>query len=850
MKEQSGLPYVFSPVANRHYFAFRMKHIITLTALGIREEYYGADSLRRHQAFLNNLMNSKDGRLTYDLRLISFPDADLYTRGCICISLICRMDTDETAEAEKQQFDLSNLLSAAFGEYEFETVTAEAVSGLLKPFELNQIVEISRRRESGRLDSLRRKIPLRAIGFTDKRKLKSTGKAKEFLEPDTVFHIYPFVHTGSAFSGLFKFLLLEAQPIAISCRLKPTALTQAEESFLEAQIIKCEQALQSSSPFNPPLRLQAQIFEQFQISRLFGLRDKAALGAIEIAASSDIPAAVVDLVGSLFTVSPGEKFSRNEQGIAEYLSGGYEAAPRAGDDIKDSFELIDFKLDNSHALPLSARRLPLLFDSNEAAAFFRFPPSTIDPPLGLTSRNWRSQTPPHDLPEKGCRLGVAHHNRAVQSIIIGPEDRKRHTYIVGQTGTGKTTLLKTMILEDIRAGEGLAVIDPHGDLFYELLGSIPDHRVDDVVIIDPTDVEFPVGLNMLECKTPAQRHFITQELVGIIRKFIQDEYGQGGSQMIGPIFFQHMRMNLLLAMSKPEDPGTLLEFYNIYHAKNYWKRWTPLISADPLLERWVHSILPNTDYIRPSSEGVSMGGYVGSKFEGFVFDPLLRNIFGQKKSKIDLRSVMDEGKILLVNLAKGELTEENSRFLGMILMAKLIAASTGRVNSHLENRRQFNIFVDEFPSIASQSFVTLVSEARKFGVSLVLASQFLTQIQDTRILQSIFGNVGTIISFRLGQDDAEMLERKFYPIFNSHDLGNLPNWNAYITTLVNGQATLPFSFETIQDSLLPSKEKANHIRAISRARYGQLKEDVESEIARSMPVMEKAKSDEGDFEAA
>ena len=304
-------------------------------------------------------------------------------------------------------------------------------------------------------------------------------------------------------------------------------------------------------------------------------------------------------------------------------------------------------------------------------------------------------------------------------------------YTVGQTGAGKTTMLKSMILSDINDGEGVCVIDPHGDLFYEILGKIPKHRINDVVLIDPLDIDYPVGLNLLECQYEIQRHFIIQEMVAIISKLIEDEYGpRSFAQFARPIFLQHMRMNLLLAMSDPQNPGTLLEFYTIFQEKEYWRRWLPIQIDDAILKRWVEDALPYVDYTKSSSDGPSMGGYIGSKFESFIFDPLLRNIFSQKRSTVDLRRIMDERKILLVNLTKGQLTETNSRFFGMVFMSMLVAATMERVKQPAANRSDFYIYIDEFQNIATQNIITLLSEGRKFGVSLILANQFLTQVSE------------------------------------------------------------------------------------------------------------------------
>jgi len=240
------------------------------------------------------------------------------------------------------------------------------------------------------------------------------------------------------------------------------------------------------------------------------------------------------------------------------------------------------------------------------------------------------------------------------------------------------------------------------------------------------------------------------------------------------------------------------------------------------------------DYTKRFKDQSTWGEYLSSKFEDFVFDPKLRFIFGQKRSTIDLRRIMDEGKILLVNLAKGELAEANARFLGMVLMAKLMAAAMSRTDLPMEKRRKFYLYVDEFQSLATQSFILLLSEARKFGLGLILANQFVSQIKDEQIIQAIFGNVGTLISFRVGQVDAEMLQPYFAPSFDAHDLSNLPNWHACVKTTVHNQVVTPFTLRTILLPITPDLQIAAKVRSFSRDHFGRPRKEVEQEIKKSL----------------
>ncbi len=832
MLKKMGLDDILSLSGGAHYFAFGMKNILSRSALGPAAEEYEAGFLFRHAQFLSALLKPHDDHFTYDLRIISHPDVTLYTRGRISISLICRLDHADAEEAGRQRGHLFNLLCATFGEYEFEPLSEKQIRERLTPFDPGAIIEIRRRNGYASLETGGVFSPLTEITLSPDSKPKSTVKLGKPDFSNSVYHISPFIATPSDIGILSKLLLSERCPFAISFRIRPIRLGWGEEQFMEEQVKICEKALQGLGSI-PILRLQAQNIMKIYTDRLFGLKNSAALASIEIASPVAIPTSVIDTVGSQITASPGVREGGSVSASPGYFSGGYKIYQAGNRPAKSAFTQIDFDLKPEEPLPVALSRLPRLFDSDETAAFFHFPPSPKEPPLGVPVRAWRAVQPPDNVAKKGCRLGRAFHGGIVQPIWIGPEDRKRHIYVVGQTGTGKTTLFKTMILEDIRAGEGLCVIDPHGDLYKELLLKIPEKRIDDVILIDPTDTDFPVGLNLLECKSYTERYFVAQEFVGIIRRLIHDEYGRH-TEMIGPIFFQHMRMNLLLAMSDPDNPGTLLEFFQIFQGKNFWKRWLPLKVDDEVLQRWVTETLPDHDYSKIGSEVTSLGDYIGSKFESFVFDPMLRNIFGQKHNKVDIRAAMDTGKIILVNLAKGELTEENSRFLGMILMAKLIDAAMSRSTIPERDRRQFNLYVDEFQSLATSGFSTLASEARKFGLSLVLANQFLTQIDDPQILRAVFGNVGTLISFRLGQEDAEALEKKFHPAFNRFDLANLPNWTAYISTLIDGQVTPPFSFSTILDKTRLDRGRADIVRTKSRERYTLPRAEVDNILQESL----------------
>jgi hypothetical protein len=831
--------------SSAHYAALELQHVVALTTLSSDPAEFLVEFHDRQVDFISSLINTDDERLTVDLRIISYPDRELYTRGHIRLALICKMEhatAEETAEVAEH---IRLYLEAHFPEYGFSYVPAGEIEKFLDPFPIQVGVEIIRRCERVQLDTLRNDLRgLRTIGFTSDSPTSSHRTART----QDIIHIAPFILTQAGFERLFTMLLLQPMPVIISVMLRPATLTVEEAAFIEDQITQCERFAQVgldrvSDPVSlhaafPTLQEQARSYQRSLARMLATLQAAAALVQIRVASAERSQARLVHSVASLITEAAGGTQLFGKEGEMSHHSGGYDVLEANAETLPalcHALSTVTLAPMANPVLPVGVHRLVWLFEPIDAACAFRLPPPPADILPGVPTRSWRTRMVPPSVPAVGTLMGISEDTRASQRVHMTLDDRRRHVYIIGQTGTGKTTLMKSMILSDIRDGQGLCVIDPHGDMFKEVLGSIPSHRVNDVVVFDPTDTEFPIGLNLLECQSESERHFIAAEMVAIINKLIADEYGAPAAQnYTGPMFYQHVRNNLLLTMSNSDDPGTLLQFYMIFQEKDFWQRWLPLKTSDPILERWVKNALPRTDYTRPGFDGTSFGSYIGSKFEQFVFDPLLRNIFGQQRSTVNLGAVMDEGKILLVNLAKGEMTEANSRFLGLVVMAKLQAAVMERARIEKEDRRDFNIYVDEFQSIATQNFATLLSEGRKFRVNLTLATQFITQV-DPHLIGSILGNVGTIVCFRLGQLDAEQMEKEFFPFFNRYDLMNLPNWNAYMTTLMHGQAVTPFSIRTtVEQATTPSKERAQECRVHSQKTYGRPVREVEAEVAKSV----------------
>ena len=829
----SATPFVLELDASV-FCAFRLEYVVGMSVLGLKHDEMLPSLARRHAEFVTCLINGRDSRFVYDLRYIAQPSPEPTSFGTIQLCLLVRGDGVSIDDLDRHAVGLSNLLDAQFGEYRFERVSAAEIRALLEPFPILFLASIERRWSLERLDTLVSGEPLSAFGFVGEKGVTRNGSNAA----GEVVHIYPFLPVNRPLRALLRSMIALQHPVALSIRLRATKIEEGEEQFLEEQIAVCERYSQISlgvapedvSHLRPTLRRQAATLQEFATRLLFGLRDNAALMTIEVAAPEALPRPFLELVGAAISQPAGGFDRRQGNSIEAYLAGGYDlvdctpVSPRIHAFVRSAM-----MLDAATDVPLGARRLRQMFDAIEAAAAFRFPPSAIDELPGLELRMWRPLPPPRGLPQQGVTVGLASLNDRKALVRLSPEDRKRHAYIIGQSGTGKTTALRTMILDDIEAGLGVVVIDPHGDLFLDLLGRVPAHRRDDVVIIDPSDAEWPVGLNPIEATSESQAYFLAEEFCGIVARLLEDEFGGSAvGEFAGPIFFQHLRMNLLLLMSDPAKPGTLLDLHTLFNQPDYYRKWLPLQNKDPVLQRWVSNVLGRTDYLQTSkTSSTSLGGWVGSKLENFVFDPRLRNIFAQPRSTIDLREVMDSGKILLVNLAKGLLTEPTSRFFGMVLLSRLIAATLGRVDQAFADRRPFTLYVDEFQSLATEGFVTLLSEARKFGVQIVLANQFVSQIRNRRITDAVFGNVGSLLCFRMGQADAELLEPYLRPEVSRQDLVRLPNWRAYLSTLVNGAKVPVFSVETVANVAPFSDQVAAAVRQVTRDRYSVARKSVE-----------------------
>ena len=473
------------------------------------------------------------------------------------------------------------------------------------------------------------------------------------------------------------------------------------------------------------------------------------------------------------------------------------------------------------------RYLPLMgkssvLTSEELATVFHFPNKSVTTP-NIFWMNAKRAPAPATVPTSGLYLGKSTYRGLAKPVYMDIDDRRRHMYIIGKTGTGKTEFLKDMIMQDIKSGQGLAVIDPHGDLIDDVLQLIPPKRAEDVILFDPSDTGRPMGFNMLEASTEEQKHYVVSSIIGLMYKL----FDPNKTGIIGPRFEHAIRNAMLTVMY--EKGSTFVEVVRVLTDANYVQELLPKVE-DPIIRRyWTDQIAQTSDFHK--SEVLD---YIVSKFGRFVTNKMIRNIIGQSDSAFNFRKVMDEKKILLINLAKGKIGEENSQFLGLILVPKILVAAMSRQDMAKDRREDFFLYVDEFQNFATPDFAQILSEARKYKLNLIVANQFIGQMEE-EVKNAIFGNVGSLVAFRVGVTDANYLQHEFQPVFAEADLINVERYNTYVKTIVGGEPVTPFSMDLTRDmnkeKALANPRVAELVKELSRLKFGKDAVTIEAAIA-------------------
>ncbi len=466
----------------------------------------------------------------------------------------------------------------------------------------------------------------------------------------------------------------------------------------------------------------------------------------------------------------------------------------------------------------------------ELATIFHLPSQHSIPTSQVQRQAIKQVDGPTQLMDEGFLLGVNEFRGTKKPIRLGQKDRRRHVYMIGQTGVGKTGFLQNLAFQDMMDGRGFAFIDPHGDVVEELLGMVPKERVEDVIYFSPGDMEMPVGLNLFEFDNQDQRDFIIQETIAMLYKL----YDPGHTGIIGPRFESWFRNAALTVMADPNG-SSFLDVQQVFIDQAFADEKIKHVKTQTVLDFWNKEMAQTTE----SAKG-EMLGWFASKFGAFLANDMMRNIIGQTKSGFNLREIMDNKKILLVNLSKGRTGELNSQLLGMIFVMKFNAAAMGRADMPESERQDFSLYVDEFQNFATDSFATILSEARKYRLSLILANQFMTQLTD-QIREAILGNIGTVISGRIGITDAEVLVKKFSPTFDAEDLTRMPNFQTIASVMIQDVPSSAFSM-----SLLPPLGESNPqlrdaLKKLSATKFGKPRAQVEQEFFKRMGAGDEAK---------
>jgi type IV secretory pathway TraG/TraD family ATPase VirD4 len=531
------------------------------------------------------------------------------------------------------------------------------------------------------------------------------------------------------------------------------------------------------------------------------------------------------LVSIRLVASAGSQFQADD--ILDGIAAGFNqfASPQRNEfkvvKMRNPKKIIDHfifrEFDASQAMVLS---------SEEIASFYHFPISTTETPRVKWLKS-KEAAPPENLPKQGLLLGESVFRGQSRPIYMTYDDRRRHLYIVGQTGTGKTTMIDNLVLQDIKNGKGVAVIDPHGELAEHALSFVPASRLDDVIYFNPGDLARPLGLNMLDFNfdRPEEKTFIVNEMQSIFDRLFDQA-------SMGPMFQQYMRNALLLLMEDaPNEPATLVEVPRVFTDADFRKRKLARIRNPVVVDFW------EKEAVKAGGEAslANMTPYITSKFGGFISNDYLRPIIGQPKSAFNFRDVMDSGKILIVNLSKGRIGDINAGLLGMVIIGKILMAALSRADmADASERRDFTLYIDEFQNFTTDSIATILSEARKYRLNLTVAHQFIAQLTD-KIKDAVFGNVGSMVVMRVGAQDAEFLVKQFEPVFNENDLINIDNLHAFVKLLVNGQTAKPFNLKVGTESWTGGdKELAEKLKEYSRTKFGADRATVEAEIQKRL----------------
>lgn len=507
-----------------------------------------------------------------------------------------------------------------------------------------------------------------------------------------------------------------------------------------------------------------------------------------------------------------------------------------GNHLKNRRILVDFMpmVFNQYLMyPLWKRRINgfmhrrNLLVEKELASIFHFPDSRYNTIANIQWNLYKVLPPPPSAPTEGIILGINRHRGHETKIHFLDNDRTRHQYIIGKSGSGKSALLNWMSRQDVARGEGLCVVDPHGDLIEDVLAHTPKERAKDIIVFDPADGERPMGLNLLEAKTPEEKDRASLDAMEIFIKLF-------GNEIFGPRIQHYFRNGCLTLMDDEEEGATLIDVPRLF-VDDEFQRYKVSKCKNAVVRSFWENEIAKTG----AREKEEMIPYFSAKFGPFVTNTTMRNIIGQPKSAFNIREIMDTGKVLLVNLSKGKIGDVNAQLLGLIFVNKVNMAALSRADVPQSQRKRFYLYVDEFQNFITDAFATILSEARKYELGLIMAHQYIGQLvgkteaygqSSTKMRDAVFGNVGTIMSFKIGAEDAEYMAKEFAPVLSEQDVIGIPNFNCYVKLNVNNTTSRVFSMATIWDESDRNEKLGALIKEYSRMKYGRKKAFVDQEI--------------------
>ena len=788
----------------------------------LKEHHYGVAETKESSSFskLNarHLQNGREMLLsalasltdaTFEIRICVLPDLLHKAQGNIDIHLLIRCAGATNAEAKElvasSYLALMPVLVSFIPEADFKLVkNSDELNRCREPFEMQHATAIVRRRQDVRLASMTNSPE---VGFLP------GSVHNEASVCDISSHILPWIPSHDDWGRLLEVLTGQLEPSMLLFRVRSCVDVTTELERVTRIIEQCEAVLVGLESSDMVLRKQVSLLVEQSVARLETLRHPCFNLSALVTSRRPVSPVLSNSIGAAISGRPlgGEE--------PAWLQGGFDV----------------MQVDNE---PFMAREFfpdDAPFSIGEAACAFRLPsPPNRDIP-GLAVQRFRTSLamlPPElDESPSAIRLFVNEYQGMSQPVCVAPDDRMRHAFIMGQTGTGKSSLMESMIVQDIRAGRGLAVIDPHGDMIDNILKRIPKERAEDVIVFDFLDRGRPLAFNILHWRDLGERDLIIDELYRTL-DHIYDMKLTGG-----PMFEQHFRNFLKLLMGDSVRPGftpTILEFIRCYTDSSF-RNWL-LNSID---DQQVKDFVAEVEDVGGECALKNISPYVSAKFGRFVNDTTLKRIVGQGKSSIDFDEIMNKRKILLVKLGKGRFGSEVSALLANMLVTRFKFAAMKRGEMPKENRQDFFLYVDEAHNLPQgENLSDMLAEARKYRLGLILATQYCSQLGNVSggrgddLLAAIFGNVGSLMTFRTGTQDAEHLARGLTPYFSQADIIALPNFCGYARMNLNNQAMPPFSFRTELDTTPVDEKLGEWIRALSRLKYGKDANLVDAEIYR------------------